>query len=92
MVAFVAKSCGKVVTALCVQRIDDGAGHQHSSLKRSAVCFNTAGNIDRIADDRQFQVPVTADITLHDIAIVDAYGNTNRRVTGSIACLVPPVD
>ena len=91
MVTFVAKCCGKVVTAFCVERIDECAGDQHPSFKRSAVCFNTAGNIDRIADDRQFQVLFTTDITLDHIAMVDAHGHTNRRIAGSITSFVPSV-
>ena len=92
MVTFVAKSCGKVVTALCVQRIDDGAGDQYGCVKRSAVSFDTAGDIDRIAEDRQLQVLFTTDITLDHIAMVDAHGHTNRCVTGSITSFVPSVD
>jgi hypothetical protein len=92
MVTFVAKSCGKVVTALCVQRIDDGAGDQYGCVKRSAVSFDTAGDIDRIADDRQLQVVVTADIALHHIAIMDAHGHADRGAAGALASLVPSVD
>jgi hypothetical protein len=92
MVAFVVKSCGKVVAAFCGERMDQCVGDQYGSVKRSAVCFNTTGNIDRIADDRQLHVLVTADIALDHIAIVDAYGNTNYRVTGPAGSLVPPID
>ena len=89
---FVGECFGDLLAAFCGERIDECAGDQYGSFKRSAVCFNTARDIDRITDDRQFQVLVTTDITLHHIAIVDAYGNTNCRVTGSPASLVPSVD
>ena len=92
MVTFVAKSCGKVVTSFRVERIDEGARDQDGRFERSAAGFDTAGKIDRIADDRQLQVVVTADITLDHIAMVDAHGHTNRGVAGSITSFVPSVD
>src|SRR5918996_576849 len=92
MVTFVAKCCSKVVTAFCVERIDECEGNQHGSFERSAIYFDTFGSIDRIADDRQFQVLFTTDITLDHIAMVDAHGYANGRVTSSITSLVPSVD
>jgi hypothetical protein len=92
MVTFVAKSCGKVVTAFCAERIDEGARDQDGRFERSAVGFDTAGKIDRIADDRQLQVVVTADIALHHIAIMDAHGHADRGAAGALASLVPSVD
>jgi hypothetical protein len=92
VVPLVGECFGELLAAFCVERIDERAGDQDGGFKRSAACFDTARDIDRIADDRQFQVLVAAHITLDHIAIVDAYGDTNRRVTGSIASLVPPVD
>ncbi len=92
MVTLVGEAFGQLLAAFCMQRRDQGAGNQHGSIERSAVRFDTAGDIDGIAEHGELQVPVAANVAMDHFAVVDADGNPDRRVTGSTALLVPSVD
>ena len=83
MAPLVDKPAHQVLTPFGAERIDESTGYEKSGLKASAVCLNSAGDIDGIAEDGEFKPVVAADITLQDLAVVDADGDLNRRIIGA---------
>jgi hypothetical protein len=69
------------------KKIDKCALDEHRGIKRSTICFYSAGNIDRVADDCKLQLLVAADVALDHLAIVNKcpprFGSLRRQIAGS---------
>src|SRR3954451_24104980 len=92
MLPLVREPLGEIITIFRMKGINERIADQYRGVKRSAVCFDTAGDVDRVTNDGKLQPLVAADVTLDDVAVVDADGDPDGNVAEPTAPFVPTVD
>src|SRR5258706_15245385 len=92
MAAQVSECRCQLVAAFCKECFDEGGRDEYLGIERSTECFDSAGNVHGVADDRELQPAVAANIALGDLPIVNADGNADRWFPRSKALFTPLVD
>src|SRR5215831_15241920 len=81
-----------LVAALAAHRLDDLVARDDRRLQLAAQRLDSAGEVDRVADDRELQALVAADVAGGGVAIVQPDANLDWLLPRRTAARIPVGD